>query len=139
MEIRSALLQACQYREMEKAFRASDGWMSSDEVVTLLMERTDQPVSRLARWIVEGDVIGLQWQARTVLPLFQFDLSTMTPRPSVTSVLRELIPALSDWEICLWFVAPNAWLDDASPLHAIALNAPAVLDAARGERYLLRC
>lgn len=71
--------------------------------------------------------------------MFQFDLSTMTPRSSVTSVLRELIPALSDWEICLWFVAPNAWLDDASPLDAITLNALAVLDAARGERYLLRC
>ncbi|KIQ26145.1 hypothetical protein RT97_23100 [Variovorax paradoxus] len=131
-------VQASQYREMEHAFRASGGFVSSDELVTLLMRRTEQPISQLAHWIVDRDVISFQWQLRTVLPLFQFDLSTVTPRPGVTAVIRELIPTLSDWDACLWFVAPNAWLADASPLEAISRDASAVLDAARGERYLLR-
>ncbi|MDQ0586124.1 hypothetical protein [Variovorax paradoxus] len=131
-------VQAFQYREMEHALRASGGVMSSDEVVTLLVRQTEQPISQLARWIVDRDVISFQWQSRTVLPLFQFDLSTMTPRSSVTAVIRELIPARSDWEICLWFVAPNTRLAGASPLDAIALNAPTVLDAAREERCLPR-
>ncbi|MDH6170756.1 hypothetical protein M2282_005934 [Variovorax boronicumulans] len=137
----AALLQAAQthqYREMEHAFRATGGLVSSDDIVSLLMSRTDQPISRLARWIVNHDVISFQWQSRTLLPLFQFDLFTVTPHLSVTAVIRELIPALSDWETCLWFLAPNAWLGDTSPLDSILLDAPAVVDAARGERFLLR-
>jgi hypothetical protein len=132
-------LQACQYREIMNGFRASGGVISADEAVTLLMRRTDQPISRLARWIVDREVISLEWQARTVLPRFQFDLPTMTPRTSVSTVFRELIPALTDWEICLWLVTPNAWLANTSPLDAIASDPAAVVDAARGERYLLRC
>lgn len=133
------ILQACQYLEIENEFRASGGVISSEEVVALLMERTDQPISKLARWIVDRHVIGFEWQGRTVLPRFQFELSTMTPRPAVRTVVGELILAMTDWEICLWFVTPNAWLADALPLDAIASDAAAVVDAARGERYLLRC
>lgn len=131
-------VQTTQYREMEHAFRASGGFVSADELVMLLMRSMEQPISQLAHWIVDRDVISFQWQSRTVLPLFQFDLSTLTPRACVTCVIRELIPALSDWDTCLWFVAPNAWLANASPLEAIWRDTPAVLDAARGERFLLR-
>jgi hypothetical protein len=53
-------LQACQYLEIENEFRASGGVISSEEVVALLMERTDQPISKLARWIVDRHVIGLR-------------------------------------------------------------------------------
>lgn len=130
--------EACQYRELNRAFRASGGIVSSEEILTLLMRHTSQPISRLAHWIVDHEVISFPWQSRTMLPLFQFDLATMTLRPPVSAVVHELAPALGDWDICLWFVAPNAWLADASPLEAIAQDAPAVLDAARGERYLLR-
>lgn len=131
-------LQAREYRKMKHAFSASGGLVSSDDALTLLMRHTDQPISQLARWIVDREVISFQWEWRTVLPLFQFDLPTMTPRSSVTAVIRELIPALSDWEMCLWLIAPNAWLADAAPLDAISLDARAVLDAARGEHFLLR-
>ena len=132
-------LQASQYRAIEHELRASGGLLGADDIVALLMERMDQPISRLAHWIVDREVLGFQWQGRMVLPRFQFDLSTMTPCPSVAAVLRELVPALSDWEICVWFVTPNAWLADASPFEAMASDAAAVVDAARGERYLLRC
>lgn len=130
--------EACQYRALSRAFRASGGIVSADEVLVLLARHTSQPISQLAHWIVDRDVISFSWQARTMLPLFQFELATMTLRPAVGAVLRELAPAMSDWEICLWFAAPNAWLADASPLDAIGRDAPAVIDAARGERFLLR-
>ncbi|MDM0066614.1 hypothetical protein [Variovorax sp. J31P207] len=131
-------VQARQYCEMEQAFSSRGGLLGSDEVVALLMMHTDQPISQLARWIVDREVLSLNWRSRTVLPLFQFDRSTMTPRSSVTAVIQELIPALGDWEMCLWFIAPSACLAETSPLDAISLDAPAVVDAARCERYLLR-
>jgi hypothetical protein len=131
-------VEVLQYRQMERAFRASGGIVSSDEVVSLLLQHTEQPISQLAHWIVDRDVLSFPWQGHTVLPLFQFDLRTMKPRPPVNAVVHELVPTLSDWEACLWFATPNAWLADATPLVVVARDALAVLDAARGERYLVR-
>jgi hypothetical protein len=54
-----------------------------------------------------------------MLPLFRFELSTMALRSAVRTVLREHAPVMSDWEICLWFAASNAWLAEASPLNTI--------------------
>jgi hypothetical protein len=131
-------VEVLQYRQMERAFHASGGIVSSDEVVSLLLQHTEQPISQLAHWIVDHDVLSFPWQGHTVLPLFQFDLRTMKLRPPVNAVVHELVPTLSDWEACLWFATPNAWLADATPLDVVARDAPAVLDAARGERYLVR-
>lgn len=130
--------EACEYRTLSRACSAHGGLLSSDELLVLLGRHSSQPISRLARWIVDHEVLSFAWQSRTMLPLFQFERATMALRPVVRAVLRELAPALSDWEICLWFAAPNAWLADASPLEAMVRDAPAVLDAARGERFLLR-
>lgn len=137
----AALLQAddiFQFRRMEIAFRDGGGMASADEVVSRLARHTDQPISRLARWIVEHEVLNIQWRSQILLPWFQFDLSTMDLRPAVNSVLGELYPALSDWEICAWFAEPNAWLGGALPVDIIDRDARSVLDGARAARYLLR-
>lgn len=136
-----ALLQAnqdYQYREMERSFRANRGLASADEVTALLVRHTDQPISMLARWIVARDVLSFDWQARKLLPLFQFEPQTMTLRSSVVDVIRELAPVLNDWELALWFARPNGWLDDAAPVDTIDSDAGAVYDAARADRYLAR-
>ncbi|MBB3176371.1 hypothetical protein [Variovorax sp. Sphag1AA] len=137
----AALLQAddvFQYRRMEIAFRASGGMANAYEVVARLACHTDQPISRLARWIVQHEALNIQWRSQILLPWFQFNLSTMDLRPDVTSVLGELCPELSDWEICAWFAEPNAWLGGALPVDMVDRKARSVLDAARAERYLLR-
>ncbi|KWT64513.1 MULTISPECIES: hypothetical protein [unclassified Variovorax] len=125
-----------QYRVMEHAFRASGGIARSDEVTARLSRRTDQPISVLARWIVSHDVLSFRWQSRTMLPLFQFDAHTMTLRPPVVDVIRELVPVLGDWEAALWFACPNGWLDNAAPVDVIGPDARAVHQAARADRYL---
>jgi len=130
--------EAGQYRHMEAAFRATGGISSSDEMVFRLRRHTDQPISCLARWIVDRHVISFDWHGRTMLPVFQFEPSTLVPRAEVTAVIRELVPALSDWEIVLWFAEPNVWLDERAPADAILRNAAAVFDAALAERYLVR-
>jgi hypothetical protein len=130
--------EASQYRNMEAGLRATGGFASSDEMVFRLRRHTDQPISRLARWIVDRHVISIEWQGRTMLPLFQFEPSTLVPRTEVTAVIRELVPALSDWEITLWFAEPNVWLDEHAPADAVLRDAAAVFNAALAERYLAR-
>lgn len=136
-----ALLQTTedfQYREMERAFHSSGGIVSSDEVTGLLCARTSQPISMLARWIVAHNVLSFDWQSRTMLPLFQFDLHTMTVREAVTDVIRELVPVMTDWDAALWFAQRNAWLGNSAPVDTFERDARAVFEAARAERYLAR-
>lgn len=134
-----ALLQtteATRFNEMEGAFQASGGIASSDEVTHLLRRHTDQPISMLARWIVAGDVLSIDWQARMMIPLFQFDPYTMAPRPAATQVIRALGSVMSDWDVALWFARPNAWLGDVTPVEALNHDHRAVLDAARADQFL---
>ena len=136
-----ALLQAnqdYQYREMERSFRDKGGIASADEVSDMLGRHTDQPISMLARWIVDREVLSFDWQARKMVPLFQFEHHTMRLRPLVVDVIRELVPVLNDWELSLWFAHPNGWLDDAAPVDTIDVDARAVYEAARADRYLAR-
>jgi hypothetical protein len=127
-----------QYRAMEDAFRTAGGIVSADELVMRLIRCTDQPISKLARWIVEHKVLSFSWRTHTALPLFQFDLANMTIHPSVTTVIDELVPALSDWDIAVWFAQPNPWLAGAAPVDVMERDVHGLLDAARAERYLVR-
>ncbi len=136
-----ALLQTTedfQYREMERAFHSTGGIVSSQEVTALLSARTSQPISLLARWIVAHDVLSFEWRSLIMLPLFQFDLHSMTVRGAVVDVIRELVPAITEWDAALWFSQPNAWLGNSAPVDTIDVDPRAVFEAARAERYLVR-
>ena len=127
-----------QYREMEHGFNATGGMASYEELTQLLRRHTDQPISQLARWIVEHEVLSFERHGWTLVPMFQFDVDSMTLRQPVRDVLRDLLPTLGGWETAFWFVRPNAWLGNATPLEAIARDPRAVHDAARAEGYLAR-
>lgn len=127
-----------EYGELEHAFRASGGIAGTDRVTALLAARTDQPISLLARWIVGREVLSFEWNGGTMLPMFQFDPATLSPRPEVTAVIREFGSTFSDWEICLWFARPNAWLGRVAPVDGMLADARALHDAARADRYLAR-
>ena len=73
-----------------------------------------------------------------MLPMFQFDASTLSPRAGVSDTVRELVPALSDWDASLWFAQPNEWLAGAVPADVIAADPQAVFDAARAHRCVVR-
>ena len=88
-------------------------------MVRLLGVRTDQPISMLARWIVDREVLSVHWQSRMMVPLFQFDRASMLPRRPVREVIGELAPVLDDWLLALWFARPNVLLGDVAPVDAI--------------------
>lgn len=131
-------LQVQQFDLMERAFRPGGGLVGGDELARLLRSRYWQPISVLARWIVGREVVSFEWQSNTMLPLFQFDLSTMTVRPRVADILSEITDVFDDWDVALWLAQPNAWLDDDAPVAVLELDSQAVLDAARADRYIAR-
>lgn len=125
-----------QFLEMELAFSASGGIAHSEEVVQRLRKAVEQPISLVARWIVDRRVVSFVWQSQTWLPMFQFDMSTATLHPGVAEVMEELVSAFDDWDVAMWFVRPNAWLGDSMPVSVIDSDVRAVLDAARVDRFI---
>ena len=121
-------------RDMSCGFQRHGGLATADEVIRLMRRRTDQPISALARWIADRDVVHFAWQGATLLPLFQFDRDRMLLHPIVISVVRELRDTFDDWEIALWFVTPNASTNGVAPVDAFESNPLAVLAAARTDR-----
>ena len=121
---------------MSHAFRLHGGFMDTDEVALKLRCCCDQPISRLARWIVSRSIVCISWEAQIRIPVFQFAPANMSIRPCCAAILDELRDVMDNWEIGLWFASPNARLDFSTPVAVLAREAPEVLQAARRDRLL---
>ena len=123
---------------MLAVLRPDGGVVSGDQLATLLRGHGEQPVSTVARWVVQRSILSLGWQGQTLIPLFQFDRVSMQPRPQVVAIIRELAGAYDDWEMALWFTRPNAWLDDEVPVKRVRTDPASVLKAAQADRFIVR-
>lgn len=90
----------------------------------------------LMGWIVNRQVIFFEWQSQSWLPWFQFTRIDMTPQPQLKPVFAELMSAYDSWEIASWFVRPNPWLAECLPVDHLLVDLPAVLHAARADRFI---
>jgi hypothetical protein len=127
-----------QAREVLQAFRRTGGLVSGDELTFLLRGRTSQPISMLARWIVERRVVSFGWHGAYLLPMFQFDRADMTVHRQVAAILDELRGTFDNWALATWFALPNAWLADDAPVDVLPLDPQAVLHAASADRFIAR-
>ena len=118
------------------AFNDIGGVVDGDALSTLLRGRTEQPIAMVARWIVQRDVLSFPWHSQTLLPLFQFDLRSVQVRPGVRRVIAELRATFDDVELADWFARPNSWLLDRAPARWFEDDLPAVLQAARADRFV---
>ena len=115
-------------------YSAHGGLLIGDRVVELLRQRRPQPLSVLARWIVEREVVWFSHDDRLHLPMFQFHRGDMTVRTAVSDVLRTLRPVMDDTAIADWFVTPNGYAKGRSPLEWIEVFPLVVSRAAWLER-----
>jgi len=127
-----------EYIVMKRAFQATGGMDSGDEVARRLVCCSTQPISTVARWILNRDVLAFRWACQTLIPLFQFEPIDMGLNPAVRSVLGELSDIYDRWGCALWFATPNPWLQEQRPVDIIRTQAQQVLDAARVERFVNR-
>lgn len=114
------------------------GVATGSELAMLVQPHRAQAVSRVARWIVSRRALSFSWQTQALLPLFQFERSTMRLREGMAGVLTELVDVFDEWELAMWFVNPNPWLDDAAPAALLAAEPRQVRDAARVDRFIVR-
>jgi hypothetical protein len=139
----SRLLRADAWTERElvsmlTAYRPVGGVVSGDDLAAILRDHHPQPISVVARWLVRRAILSFSWRGQTLIPMFQFERSSMCPRSDVLAVIRELRDAFDDWEVALWFATPNTWLDNhARPVTLVDSDPQAVLRAAQADRYIV--
>ena len=117
-------------------YRTTGGLATSDHAAMLLGRYRDQPISQLARWIVARKILSFESQGERWVPLFQFDLRDMSPRPQVADVLAELGEAFDELEAAAWFARPCRWLQGDVPLVMVEIDPGAVRQAALMDRYI---
>ena len=128
-----------EHAAMVQSYRVAGGLVNSDRAAALLGRYREQPISQLARWIVGRRVVSFEWEGERLIPLFQFDLSDMSPHQRVTQVLCELVDAFDDdLQVAAWFTRPSCWLRWAQPLAMFESDYAEVLGAARADRFLAR-
>ncbi len=122
--------------DLPRAYDACGGVIDCDALSTRLRDASNQPVSVLARWIVERRVVSFSWRGRTLLPAFQFDLAQLSPRDEMRDVIAELPDDFDEGDLADWFARDNVWLAGRAPAMAMASDLPAVLHAARADRFI---
>ncbi|MEO8279729.1 MAG: hypothetical protein ABI564_08560 [Ideonella sp.] len=127
-----------QSSQIGRDFERHGGVASAEDVALLMRRHCEQPVSQLARWIVGSKIVHFVDQSQTWVPLFQFDLDDMSIRPAVIALLGELGTVMDSDELAAWFVTCNEWLSDEAPIDMMEADFPAVLDAARADRFVTR-
>lgn len=127
-----------QFETMQAAFQMHGGFAKAQEMVRHLQPHWDDPWSTLANWTMSRSVLVVTWLGQTQVPMFQFDLGDMSLRSACARVAGELKPVFDDWELALWFATPNIWLHDATPVDMLGVDAFAVVQAARTDRFIAR-
>ncbi len=125
-----------QFVAMLNAYRGSGGLARAQEVLTLFDRCHGPDTSMLARWIVDREAICFEWQSQSWLPMFQFDRIHLNPSVNLRPILIELTCVYNPWEMAVWFARPNQWLGNRSPVDAWLFDLPAVVDAARADRFV---
>jgi hypothetical protein len=124
------------FAALRAAYRATGGLASRDDLDRLLQDcRFGDPVS-LADRLDAGEIFGFDWRHRMWIPMFQFDLRDLSVKPGPQQVRVELSGEFHGWTLAAWFAQPNAWLNHRRPVELLSSDLPAVLEAARADRFV---
>lgn len=120
------------------AYRPTGGLLRGDDLADLLIARDSGDHATLARSIVAGEILSFDWNRTIWVPAFQLDPDSLTAGSATRRVLAELSGAFDGWSAAQWFVAPNAWLRECTPLELLETRLDAVLDAARADHFIVK-
>lgn len=124
-----AIEQARRNAQARKDFLRQFEVLEAEEVHALYGSRAKNKAALAARWRAEGQIIAVEHEGRLFYPAFQFDAQGR-PRSVIADVLAALGDQVGPWQVALWLVSPNGWLDGATPLDLLDEDPNRVIDAA---------
>lgn len=128
-----ALLQVRRNAEARTRLLEEYGYLSAAEIADRVGSRASNRSALAGRWKGEGLVFSVIHKGSSLFPLFQFG-EDGRPLPIVRRVLRIFREdPMTDWQVALWFIARNGWLDDRRPVDLLTSDGDAVVRAASHE------
>jgi hypothetical protein len=118
-------------------YRALGGVMCADDLVLIARVLMPQPLSWVARSIVDRSILTFTWRSRVFVPRFQFGAHPLQVTSQVSGAMGELEAVYADNLLASWFVEPNCWLGQRRPCTEVSQRPELVLAAARGDRRLV--
>jgi hypothetical protein len=134
----SMCLEDTRAGRLSSAYRCLGGVLNADDLASAMRRSFDQPVSVLARSIVERRLVFFPVGTNFNVPCFQFEMDGWKVIPGVKLALSELLDVFDDTALAEWFVQPNCWIQYRVPCLLARVDANAVRDAARTARYIAR-
>lgn len=125
-----------EFLRLIKAFFASGGTSRYAEMERLLNEHHPDGDANLNTWIASGKVLAFAWRQSIWIPMFQFDLDHLSPKPLVHQIRLELDPDLMGWQQARWFAQRNPRLQGHRPVDLLDTQAQSLLEAARADRLM---
>lgn len=117
-------------------FRATGGLVRGDELAMMLQQLRMGDVASLGRAMASAEICSFEWRSAFWIPMFQFDLDNLSFKAGPRQIMRELQGVFDGWLLTVWFAQPNSWLEGHKPVDVLASNLPAVIEAARADRFV---
>ena len=114
----------------------SGGIARSNEAARRLEALQPGSLISVERLIAANAVFAFDWRGSLWLPMFQFAPDARLVNPHARRVLTELASVFDGWAIACWFLDANLWLQGRRPIDVMESAPPAVLAAARGDRFI---
>jgi hypothetical protein len=123
---------------LQNAYRVTGGLGNGQDLAARLHMSGEGSSATLARWIGHQQVLSFTWDDEHWLPMFQFDPRDLSLRRGLRQVLAELFDVMDGWEIALWFAQPNDALKGHTPASQWLSDWPAVFQAVRLQRFVMK-
>ena len=115
---------------------ASEGGLIAETVLRERWKQQGRQLRELDDLLSRDRLRSITRGAQRWLPAFQLQADGCTPRADVAAIADELAGGMDTAEILAWFACRNAALDDETPIARLRAGMPAVLDAARLDRFI---
>jgi len=122
---------------MQQGFRGSGGLVRGDALAASRGDGQCGGYINLARRLVAGDLFSFHWHDSIWVPLFQLEADRIALRDAPHQVLGELRGVFDGWDLAGWYLRCNTWLAQQRPLDLLDSDLPAVLAAARADRFAI--
>jgi hypothetical protein len=110
------------------------GLLNSKQVADLLDSKAKNRAAMANHLKEKGRALCVRLHSQDCYPLFQFDPAGQCCYPEMGELIailgRDYVPG---WQLALWFITENDWLDGKTPLTVWSASRRAVVDAALAE------